>query len=243
MNALVLAAQFLGLSTLVTLIWLVVRAFRKNAGWGFTVLFFSPLGAALFGARYWNEEKKPFIAYSTSLLATLTLGVYLFTNQGGMELLRTAYNVQNDTPPQALGAQDPSNFMHTNLTFYENPDQRTEDQPEPTLEPDEQTEETSELVSSVSPDTTDAAGTSEEAVAKPVRYRLSFVPIRMNKISDYVGSVVKVTRKNVPEKEYRLTGVSAGKLQLVQRTSGGSFSFKYHKRDIEKIRVLVSLPY
>jgi hypothetical protein len=65
----------------------------------------------------------------------------------------------------------------------------------------------------------------------------------MDKIGDYVGSVVKVTRKNVPEKEYRLTGASGSKLQLVQRTSGGSFSFKYRKRDIEKIRVLVNKPY
>ncbi len=246
MNSLILAAQFLGLSTLVTLIWLVVRAFRKNAGWGFTVLLFSPLGAALFGARYWDDEKKPFLAYSTSLVATLTLGVYLFTSQGGMEMIRTAYNVDNDVHSPALDAEDPSNFMHASLTFYENPNQQAEDQPEPALEHDELTEETNEPVSPGNPgsqDTTDASGASEEAVAKPVRYRLTYVPIRTDKIGDYVGPVVKVTRKNVPEKEYRLTGVSAGKLQLVQRTSGGSFSFKYRKRDVEKIRVLVSLPY
>ena len=89
MNPLVLAAQFLGISTFVTLIWLVVRAFRKHAGWGFAVLLFSPIGAALFGARYWDDEKKPFLAYGTSLVATLTLGIYLFTTQGGMELVHT----------------------------------------------------------------------------------------------------------------------------------------------------------
>jgi len=241
MNSLVLAAQFLGLSTLVTLIWLVVRAFRKHAGWGFTVLLFSPIGAALFGARYWDDEKKPFLAYSISLVATLTLGIYLFTTQGGMELVRTAYNIQNDIHPQSLNnAEDTSDFMHANLTFYENPDVQYGEQPEPASKPGEPTEETHDAAS---PNLPDSTGTSEKAVAKPVRYRLAYVPIRMNKIGDYVGSVVKVTRKNVPEKEYRLTGASAGKLQLVQRTSGGSFSFKYRKRDIEKIRVLVSLPY
>ncbi len=240
MNALVLAAQFLGLSTLVTLVWLVVRAFRKHAGWGITVLLFSPLGAALFGTRYWDEEKTPFLAYSASLVATLTLGVYLFTTQGGMELVRTMYSIQNDDHSQTLDAENPSNFMHANLSFYENPDLQNEDQPAPAPVPDKLATETNEPAS---PDIPDSAGISEEEVAKPVRYRLTYVPIRMEKIGDYVGSVVKVTRKNVPEKEYRLTGASAGKLQLVQRTSGGSFSFKYRKRDIEKIRVLVSIPY
>ena len=240
MNPLVLAAQFLGISTFVTLIWLVVRAFRKHAGWGFAVLLFSPIGAALFGARYWDDEKKPFLAYGTSLVATLTLGIYLFTTQGGMELVHTVYKVKNGIHTQSLNTEDTSNFMDANLTFYENPDMRDEGQPEPTPEPGELTEEINDAAS---PDIPDAAETSKEAVAKPVRYRLAYVPIRMDKIGDFVGSVVKVTRKNVPEKEYRLTGASAGKLELVQRTSGGSFSFKYRKRDIEKIRVLVSLPY
>jgi len=240
MNSLVLATQFLGLSTLVTLIWLVVRAFRKHAGWGFAVLLFSPIGAALFGARYWDDEKKPFLAYSTSLVAALSLGIYLFSTQGGMELAPTAYKTKNDTHPQVLNAEDTSNLLHAKLTFYENSDQQAGEQPESAPELDEPREETNELATPHIPDST---STSEETVAKPVRYRLAFVRIRMDKIEDYVGSVVKVTRKNVPEKEYRLTGASGGKLQLVQRTSGGSFSFKYRKRDIEKIRVLVSLPY
>jgi hypothetical protein len=243
MNPLVLAALFLGLSTLVTLIWLVVRAFKKHAVWGLAVLLLSPIGAALFGVRYWNDEKKPFLAYSTSMVAALSLGIYLFATQGGMELVRTAYNVQNGTLPHAANEEDTSNFLHTNLTFYENPDLRAGDQPEPGPELDETNVETNDSGSLETQDSTSTSEEAEEAVARPVRYRLAYVPIRMDKIGDYVGSVVKVTRKNVPEKEYRLTGASGSKLQLVQRTSGGSFSFKYRKRDIEKIRVLVNKPY
>jgi hypothetical protein len=243
MNPLVLAALFLGLSTLVTLIWLVVRAFKKHAVWGLAVLLLSPIGAALFGVRYWNDEKKPFLAYSTSMVAALSLGIYLFATQGGMELIRAANNARNGTQPQSLNKEDTSNFLHANLTFNENTDTPSGEQPELALKPDEPAEQTDD---SVSPDIQDSTSTSEEAeeaVARPVRYRLAYVPIHMDKIGDYVGSVVKVTRKNVPEKEYRLTGASGSKLQLVQRTSGGSFSFKYRKRDIEKIRVLVNKPY
>jgi hypothetical protein len=75
------------------------------------------------------------------------------------------------------------------------------------------------------------------------RYRLVYKPIPIADAKLYVGYTVKVIRKGVQEKEYRLTGATANKIRLAQRNSYGTYSFSYHNRDIEKIRVLTRQPY
>jgi len=70
-----------------------------------------------------------------------------------------------------------------------------------------------------------------------------YLPIKVTDAKNYVGSTVKVTRKNVPEKEYRLIGASGRRLKLAQNTGQGSYSFHYNIRDIEKIRVLTQQQY
>jgi hypothetical protein len=69
-----------------------------------------------------------------------------------------------------------------------------------------------------------------------------YITVDVEEAVKYVGATVKVTRRNVVEKEYRLTGVSGNRLQLAQRRRGGDFSFALRSRDIEKLRVLVKEP-
>ena len=55
MDMLLQLSQVFALIALVSLLWLIVRAFKKHALWGFSVLLFSPVSAACFGIRYWRE--------------------------------------------------------------------------------------------------------------------------------------------------------------------------------------------
>ena len=73
-------------------------------------------------------------------------------------------------------------------------------------------------------------------------YRLVYIPIDVSEAHKYIGSTVKVTRRNVVEKEYRLIGASRSKLQFAQRNRSGNFSFSFRNSDIEKLRVLVKQP-
>ena len=84
---------------------------------------------------------------------------------------------------------------------------------------------------------------AKKVEAKQERYRLVYLPIDVADAKNYVGSTVKVTRRNVPEKEYRLIGSSGRKLEFSQRAGRGSYSFQYNTRDIEKIRVLTKQHY
>jgi molybdopterin converting factor small subunit len=78
---------------------------------------------------------------------------------------------------------------------------------------------------------------------KKERYRVNFRKIQVADAHKYVGSTIKLTRRNVGEKEYRLTGAKGGALQVMQKNGSGSFSFAFRKRDIEQIRVLIKEPY
>jgi len=249
MNTLLLVAQLFGLTATIALIWLVVRAFKKHIGWGFAVLLLSPFAATFFGIKYWDDEKKPFLAYITTFVTALALGLYAFTAMGGWELLQAGQRVQQGIHNEDLTHADAHAFMNAGLTFIE----RSEPGPEEQQKLELIREELDRQQTAVSPETTVTAPAAEKkdydlmSIARKVapkqeRYRLVYVPIMVEEAKDYVGSTVKVTRRNVPEKEYRLTGATANRLEFTQRNKHGTFSFKYRNSDIEKIRVLTKQP-
>ena len=86
----------------------------------------------------------------------------------------------------------------------------------------------------------------DEADAKqqePVRYRLTYIPIKLSEAKNYIGVTAKIKRKNVREKEYRIIGVTPRHIELAQRSKGGQFSFRIKNSDIDNIRVLVNETY
>ena len=50
---------------------------------------------------------------------------------------------------------------------------------------------------------------SKKVQPEQERYRLEYLPIPVDDAKNYVGYTVKVIRKGVQEKEYRLTGATA----------------------------------
>ncbi len=119
MTILPLITQVAAIFTLLALIWLTVRAFRKKAAWGFAVMLLSPVSATFFGLKYWDEEKQAFLAYLTTFVTTLALAMYLFTTWGGWELLRATYQVNRGIQSEMLTAQDAELFMKANMSFIE----------------------------------------------------------------------------------------------------------------------------
>lgn len=249
MNILLLAAQLFGLTATIALIWLVVRAFKKHLGWGFAVLLLSPFAATFFGIKYWQDEKVPFLAYISSFVTAIALALYVFTAWGGWELVQAGQRVQQGIQGDDLTDADAHAFMKAGLMFLENSKPGAEDQQKLETIRDELERQQSAL----SPQTAAPEPEPQKKVydlrsiarkVKPVqeRYRLVYVPIEPAEARDYVGSTMKVTRRNVPEKEYRLTGASGNNLEFSQRTKHGTFSFKFRLKDIEKIRVLTKQP-
>jgi hypothetical protein len=229
MDTLPLITQIFGLIALGALIWLTIRAFKINPGWGFAVLLLAPFSATVFGVRYWEEQREPFLLYITTFTATFALCVYLFAVSGGLELLGMSTSSQQGMQP----GTSRGNTMHTSYAVEGTPvfnDGSVTD----------------EIASALDAETGETEFSEDEADAKqqePVRYRLTYVPIKLSEAKNYVGVTAKIKRKNVREKEYRIIGVSARHIELAQRSKGGQFSFRIKNSDIDNIRVLVNEAY
>jgi hypothetical protein len=251
MDNLPLLTQLSGILTLLALLWLTIRAFRKHPVWGFMVLLLSPIGAAVFGINQWPDEKKPFLTYITSFSISMVLVAYLFTSWGGWELIQAYKRVQEGIQTHSLRREDATAYLHTSLTFSERSGLDPEDQQQynamrrhlAQLDEAEQARALQEAARAESArEELSRTTISRKVQPEQENYRLEYKPIPVSDAKDYVGSTVKIVRKGVVEKEYRLTGASGNRLQLAQRNSGGNYSFSYRTRDIEKIRVLTRQP-
>ena len=106
MNHLYMITQLLAVFSVLSFSWLTLRAFGKHAGWGVGVLLLSPVSAALFGMKYWDSVKKPFLLYLVSTCTTVGLAFYLFSAWGGWELLRANTRIQQGMETQRLSRFD-----------------------------------------------------------------------------------------------------------------------------------------
>ncbi|MGB5438738.1 MAG: hypothetical protein WBN90_03690 [Gammaproteobacteria bacterium] len=245
METLPLITIIFSLTSFAALIWLIVRAFKTKLLWGFAVLLLSPVSAILFGVKYWEHQKKPFLLYISTFTATFALSIYLFAVivdteklrlsnalQPGMqqntqakygigELLRASFSVGDISAEDGMFRQDPD-FANRHVSANS---------------PGEITTETAAQET--------ARGDNGPAVKdrKTVRYRLKYIPIKLTEIKNHIGTTAKITRKNVEEKEYMITGASPMHIELAQRSTHGKFSFHFKNSDIENIRVLVREPY
>ena len=245
MTVLPLITQIAAILSVAALIWLTVRAFRKNLVWGLAVLLLSPLSATIFGVRYWDKEKPAFLTYLATFMTATALALYLFTTWGGWELIKATSIVNRGIQSRLLTAQEAEYFMKANLSFTEKSglnfqDERKLEQVRNKLA---SIEAAKAAAATAEVEQLDSGSAYSKAKEKKLRYRLVYVPIDVADAKNYVGSTVKVTRKNVAEKEYRLIGSSGRKLEFTQRAGRGSYSFHYHTRDIEKIRVLTKQQY
>jgi len=250
MNMLPIITQIAGIFTLVALIWLTVRAFKKKPAWGFAVMLLSPVSATFFGIKYWEEEKKAFLAYITTFAIAAALALYLFTTWGGWELLRATFHVNRGIQAQMLTARDAEHFMKTSQSFTEksgldiqNEARMVQVNKKLASEAEAKAAREQAATESAKDDNLDIDTISKKVAVTKERYRLVYLPINVADAKNHVGSTVKVTRKNVPEKEYRLIGASGRRLELTQHAGRGSYSFHYNIRDIEKIRVLTRQQY
>lgn len=253
MNVIDVTAQIFAIITLVAMFWLSVRAFGKHAGWGVAVLLFSPLGALAFGHKYWNDVRIPLTVYITSLLVTLGLALYMFSAWGGWELLQSGARVHEGMQTSSLASRDASNFLRANLAFAERSGLEIRNIPQAEYARRQLVREAIEAArQAAAQEPVEDVENVETVPAYDFRnkvksvdnsgYRLEFIPIDVSDARKYVGSTVKVTRRNVVEKEYRLTGATGNRLQFSQRNRSGKFSFSFRSKDIDKLRVLVKRP-
>jgi hypothetical protein len=249
---LVILVQIVAGITVLALLWLTARAFRMNPAWGLGVLFLSPLAAAAFGMMHWRKEKLPFLVYMGTFAGTVALLISLFGTWGGWELLKASRDAQQALKSRTLTQAEFDAFQKASLSFADRSGINYQDELLVTriqrhLDRQAESEEINARARARAEQEAQEEYTNEDlyrrAPEKKERYQLVYKQIKLADARNYIGSTVKVIRKNVQEKEYRLTGATNNALQLAQKAGSGSFSFSFNKRDIEKIRVLTKQPY
>jgi hypothetical protein len=115
-------AQILGLVSFVGFIWLVVLAFKRSVGWGVGVLFLSPIAAAFFARKYWDEVKLSFGVYASTLLASTAIVLYLFTAWGGWNFVTTVVTTISRSAAQQrpITEEEDLEVKHSLLVLLEN---------------------------------------------------------------------------------------------------------------------------
>ncbi len=269
METLNLLASLLGLVALIALIWLLVRAFKRNILWGLAVLLLSPITAIIYGILYWRDDKKPFLAYITSFTAAVGLSLYVFTAWGGWEVVRTGLAVNQGIHDKNLTQQQALAYMNSGIDFIENSNPGEEDmnklelmrrfinQNEANMSDADRQKLQNEILdlmekedlsaqdrealdkmrTQIGSTVTGSTAIPKTRAARPVKSRLVYVPIKLSEASDYIGQVVKVTRKDSTEQQVLLTRVSPAGMHFERRKYGGTFSFSYRSKDIEALKV------
>ncbi len=247
MNFQIVIALVLAAIALLTYLWLALRAFRVHPGWGAGVMFLFPLAAIPFGLRFWETEKKPFLLSLVSVGAAVGLSLHLFGSWGGWELLDANNLVQRGIATQQLTREDAESFLRISHDFRQlsgfSPG--TDDTERFLAQYLRQAAEQQALARA----NQDRHASQDDPAAPPINEkpdsaseehtRLVYRAIPLDQARRYIGATVKVTRRNVGEKEYRLTGVTARSLQFAQRNTNGAYSFAFRLKDIEKLRVLI----
>jgi hypothetical protein len=118
MQPLLIILIALGVISLVTLLWLGVNAARKHMAWGMLVVLFSPMSALVYGIRHWRDARVPFIAYSLSLVSTVTLATYLLHTSGTWQVMLTSLHMHQAVLSKDLSGRDALVFMPVSLTTF-----------------------------------------------------------------------------------------------------------------------------
>jgi hypothetical protein len=250
MNDPTLVAQLSIFAAIASFIWLVTRAFGKHNGWGIAVLFLSPISAVIYGVKYWKKDKLPFLAYTTTTITAIALCLYLFSAWGGWELLRVSQQVQQGIVSHTLTEQDMQSLEAISQIFDEHSglDMQSSNllqlaRRELDLQARQRAAEEDAKAAATERGLLDIEHIARKTKPEQEHYRLTYVTIKVADARNYVGATVKVTRKNVVEKEYRLVKATQNQLEFVQRAGNGSYTFRFRNNDIEKIRVLTKQPY
>ena len=92
--------------SLVAFGFLLVSSFKRSVLWGLAVLLL-PFTTLFYGIKYWQEVKKPFLAYVGANTLSLAAVGFMFVQMGGMQAIEMAGKINDGI----MTEQDAAQFM------------------------------------------------------------------------------------------------------------------------------------
>jgi len=207
-------------------IWLLKVAFSRSTLWGVLVLLFSPIAAAIFAVKFWNESKKPFLVYSGSIAGSFLLGIVSVFMVGSsavdaVEQEMAQLEIQREAPPTAAVAE-----------FASQPAPKTENSSSDlaTAAAEAQREhEASSLASTL------ATLAQPQNDPSPVRRRTQFVAV--DDIDSFRGKRFEVNTRDGYSYKGSYVRTRAGKLEFRRTVQAGDMTLHLRPTQIRSLRL------
>ncbi len=87
----------------------------------------APIAASVYAVKYWDEAKKPFIAFISAFTVSVALGMYVFTAAGGWKMMKASQEVARGIRMENLTQEDALKFMRSGLDMAETADMTEEE--------------------------------------------------------------------------------------------------------------------
>lgn len=188
---------------------LVVHAFKKSATWGLAVFALSPITPVIYGIKYWDEVKKPFLVFSISFVLLMFVAPVLIFTDAGVDQLFTKPGIEQPRSRRALMRVKRPSPQRVIAPVPEKAAvlEHRESRRRPITAPD------------------------------PVSEGPRFKVISPAEARHYIGARVVYTGRNDVERKGRLIGVSGDRLRIERRMGRGKASFDYKAHEIKSLKV------
>lgn len=190
---------------------LVVHAYKKSATWGLAVFALSPITPVIYGIKFWDEVKKPFLVFSISFVLLMFVAPQLMFTDGGVDQLFTEPGIEQPRSRRApMRVKRPS------------PQRVVAPVPEKAAVLEHRESRRRPI-------------TAPDPVSEGPRFKV----ISPAEARDYIGARIVFTGRNDVERKGWLIGVSGDRLRIERRVSRGKVSYEYKARDIKSLKVLL----
>ncbi|RLE25922.1 MAG: hypothetical protein DRJ61_14910 [Acidobacteria bacterium] len=220
-----------GLASMAAYVWLLVIAFRESTVWGLVCLCI-PFAVLVFGFKFWNEAKIPFLV---CLAGSILLAV------GGIGYSMTSVNVGIEEFPD-LGEQVGWDSPAINVFPDDGDVEGDEPAPEEWPEPDSVSREVDEVMESASDL---RALVDEEALSildepggelPPPRPHRDGTLVPVSKLGSLQGERVVIVLNTLERVSAYVVGVDSQTVLLRHRVGGGSVTYSVDFDDIKEVR-------
>lgn len=240
---------------LVGFIWLIVTAFGRGIGWGLAVLFLSPFGAVAFAFSFWEEVKKPVIAYFAALIFYVyTAGSFIYSTFMNSHVMEASSEVKMLVEQSQKGEISKEEMQQRMVEILKEAQNRVNDmarqqQPEEQHE-DNYTFDTDEYTQAASIDDigsrekpavrnySDEKPDVESIHAKlnnPQKTPQKNTPVAYTKLRHYVGEAITVNLKDGRKHTGVVNKIMKQKIEMYREFSSGRFSFWVQRNNIKSI--------
>jgi hypothetical protein len=256
-----------GVASLVGFVWLCVLAFKEHIGWGLAVFFLSPVAAVIFGIKFWQDSKKPFLICAGSTVAFFVLAIFTFSAMGGFQMMSMA---QRMSQGEEISDEEAAGFIQAQI-------ERMEDSGLLSAEEEAELRETQQMIKNTqneqgggeeidnstialaSPPTRgsghDPSGTvstrspGTRSTAVPRQRDRSQAPatgdpvppgykrVSLNDADRYVGRTIRIVNKDGHQTKGRLADVDSEFLLVERHLTSGKISFELSTSEVDSLLV------